>query len=181
MIRRLATPLVALLAVVYLAVMVVTGAQPVQRQLAAFEAQGVLKTQPEQIRRVELGRGPDTVALLRRGEVSWTTADGAEIGGEAGKRISAAVRMMHNSGPARVIPPGELEAADPATFGLDAPRVVARLYESGADPVLTVQFGDRNPDGFLQYMRIDGDDHLYLMSRFIGEAWAGALDESLRR
>jgi hypothetical protein len=30
-------------------------------------------------------------------------------------------------------------------------------------------------------MRIDGDDHLYLVSRFIGEAWAGALDESLRR
>jgi len=43
------------------------------------------------------------------------------------------------------------------------------------------RFGARNPDDFLQYMRIDSDDHLYLMSRFVGEAWAAALDFSVRR
>ncbi len=179
--RRIAAPFVAALAVGYLVVMVVSGALPVRRQLVAFEAKGVLTAQPERIRRIELGRGPDNVVLLRRGEESWATAGGAELNGEAGKRISAAVRMMHNSGPARVIPPGELEAAAPAAFGLDAPRVIAKLYASSADAVLTVHVGDRNPDGFLQYMRIEGDDRLYLMSRFIGEAWTGALDESLRR
>ncbi len=178
---RIATPLAAALAICYLAVMVIGGAQPVQRQLVTFEAKGVLKIEPERIRRIDLGRGQDSVSLLRRSEERWATAGGAEIDGEAGKRISTAVRMMRNSGPARVIPPGELEGANPAAFGLDAPRVVARLYEAAGDPVLTLRFGGRNPDGFLQYMRIDGDDHLYLMSRFIGEAWTGALDESLRR
>ncbi len=48
--------------------------------------------------------------------------------------------------------------------------------QSNNDPVMTVHFGARNPDEFLQYMRIDNDAHLYLMSRFIGEAWLSAFD-----
>ena len=43
---------------------------------------------------------------------------------------------------------------------------------------MTVHFGARNPDDFLQYMRIDNDAHLYLMSRFIGETWLAAFDAS---
>lgn len=41
---------------------------------------------------------------------------------------------------------------------------------------LTVRFGALNPEGFLQYMRIDGDPKLYLMSRFIGAEWLAALE-----
>jgi len=42
--------------------------------------------------------------------------------------------------------------------------------------VLTVRFGALNPEGFLQYMRIDGDPKVYLMSRFIGAEWTAALE-----
>lgn len=179
--RRVAVPMAATLALGYLAAMVVSGAQPVQRQFVEFEAKGVLKTPPERIRRIELVRADESVSLLRRGENGWVTPDGAEIDAAGSKRIGTAVQMMHNSGPAREIPPGELNGADLATFGLDAPRITASFYESGADPILTVRFGERNPDGFLQYMRIDGDNHLYLMSRFIGEAWTAVLDADAQR
>ena len=37
--------------------MVVTGAQPVQRQLVKFEAKGVLQIEPEAVQRITLGRG----------------------------------------------------------------------------------------------------------------------------
>ena len=40
--RRFVLPALAVLALAYLAAMVVTGAQPVQRQLVKFEAKGVL-------------------------------------------------------------------------------------------------------------------------------------------
>ena len=179
--RRLAAPIAAMLALGYLGAMVVSGAQPVQRQFVAFEAKGPLKTPPERIRRVELVRADKRVSLRRRGENGWTMPSGGEIDTAMAKRISMAVEMMHNSGPVRDIPPGELQGADPAAFGLDRPRLTAKLYESNADPVLAVHFGGRNPDEFLQYMRIDGDDHLYLMSRFVGEAWAGVFDSNHQR
>ena len=58
---------------------------------------------------------------------------------------------------------------------LDAPILVATLSAAGG-PVMTVRFGAHNPDGFLQYMRIDGDPKVYLMSRFIGAEWLAAVD-----
>jgi hypothetical protein len=179
--RRIAALVSGAIALGYLAAMVMSGAQPVQRQFVKFEAKGLLKTQPEQISRVELVRADEHATFLRRGENSWATSSGAEIAAEPGRQISTAVQMMHNSGPAREIPPGEVEGADAAAFGLDAPRIAARFYASAGDPVLAVRFGALNPDEFLQYTRIEGDDHLYLMSRFIGEAWVRALDGSLKR
>ena len=179
--RRLAVPLAVTFVVGYLAVMVVSGAQPTQRQLVEFEAKGVLKTPPEQVRRVELVRADQHIALLRQGEDNWATPAGAGIDGAVARQISTAVRMMHNSGPAREIPADELKDADPlnsASMCRASPRASTCRT---ADPVLTVHFGARNPEGFLQYMRIDNDDHLYLMSRFIGEAWLGAFDGSLPR
>jgi hypothetical protein len=179
--RRIAVPLAVTFVVGYLAVMVMSGEQPRQRQFVEFEAKGVLKTPPDQVRRIELVQADRHLSLLRQGEDSWATPGGTGIDGAVASQISTAVRMMHNSGPAREILADDLKDTDLAEFGLDVPRVTASFYLSSTDPVLTVHFGARNPDGFLQYMRIDNDDHLYLMSRFIGEAWLGAFEGSLPR
>jgi hypothetical protein len=92
-----------------------------------------------------------------------------------------AVQMMHRSGPVREIAAAELHGVDPAPFALETPRVTATLYEQGEVPVLAARFGGSNPEGFLQYMRIDGDDRLFLMSRFIGQEWLEAMDAALAR
>jgi hypothetical protein len=179
--RRIAVPLAVTCVVGYLAMMVISGEQPTQRQFVEFEAKGVLKTPPEQVHRVDLMRADQRVSLLRQGEDKWSTPAGAAIDGAVARQISTAVQMMHNSGPAREIPADDVKDTDPAEFGLDMPRITASFYVSATDPVLTVHFGARNPDDFLQYMRVDDDDQLYLMSRFIGEAWLGAFDASLPR
>jgi hypothetical protein len=178
--RRFVSPVLATAALGFLVAMVLIGTQPVQRQLVPFEAKGVLRTRPEQIRRVELSRGADGVTVVRTGEKSWATPEGIDVGPEAGKRLSTAVQMMHASGPANEFSPEELAGADVAAFELDPPRLVARLYEGDKTPILTARFGAHNPDGFLQYMRIDGDPRVYLMSRFVGEEWTEALNRSLR-
>jgi hypothetical protein len=178
--RGAAVPLAAAGALLYLAAMVVSGAMPVQRQLARFEAKGVMTLSPERIRHVELSRGTQRLALDRTGEKQWATADRADLGA-VGARISMAVQMMHTSGPVREIDAAELEGVDAAPFGLDPPLLSAALYEGGEGPVLTVHFGARNPDDFLQYMRVEGDPRLYLMSRFVGEEWSGAMNEALAR
>lgn len=177
--RRLVMPTAAALMVLYLGVMVIEGALPRQRQFVEFQANGVLKTVPELIHRIELARASRHLDLLRQDPHSWATAAGTRINGSAAKQISTALAMMHNSGPARELTADDVKDTDPAEFGLLDPQITATLYATNNDPVLTVHFGARNPDDFLQYMRIDNDAHLYLMSRFIGETWIGAFDASL--
>ena len=173
-------PILAALALLYLAAMVVSGAMPVQRQLVRFEPKGVLKLPPEEVTRVELSRGTVRVTLLRAGETEWATPDGVNIGA-AGLRVSKAVQIMHNSGPVREIEAPELAGSDPAPFGLDPPRLFVKLYGGDGEPVVTARFGEFNPEGYLQYMRIDGNPRVYLMSRFVGGEWSEAMTEAAAR
>jgi hypothetical protein len=173
--RRLALPVLAVLALGYLAAMVVTGAQPVQRQLVKFEAKGVLQIEPEAVRRITLGRDGRQVVLVRPGDGGWTVEGGSAVEGAAATHLDTAVKMLHRSGPVRELAPEELTGVDTRPFGLEQPVVVAALAGPGGQ-ALTVRFGALNPEGFLQYMRIDGDPKVYLMSRFIGAEWTAALE-----
>lgn len=179
--RAYVLPLAALAAFVFLVGMVMSGSQPVLRQNVAFEAKGVLGMAPEQVRRVEIERGGERLSAVRTGDKSWARPDGADIGGEAGKRLSMAVQMMHTSAPVNEIPAAELAGADVAGFELDPPRLVARLYTDGPAPVLAARFGGYNPEGYLQYVRVEGEGGVRLLSRFVGEEWMKALDGSLAR
>ena len=179
--RAFALPVVALAALVFLVGMVMSGSQPVLRQNVTFEAKGVLGMAPEQVRRVEISRGVEHLKVVRTGERSWMTADGADVGSEAGKHLSMAVQMMHTSAPVNDIPAAELGGTDVAGFELDPPHFVARLYAEGPSPVLVAQFGANNPEGYLQYVRIEREPRIYLLSRFVGEEWTKALDAGLQR
>jgi hypothetical protein len=174
-VRRLVLPLLALLALAYLATMVMIGAQPVQRQLVKFEAKGVLQIEPEAVRRITLGREGRQVVLVRAGDGGWAVEGGGAVEGAAATHLDTAVKMLHRSGPVRELAPEELTGVDTRPFGLEQPVVVAALAGTGGQP-LTVRFGALNPEGFLQYMRIDGDPKVYLMSRFVGAEWAAALE-----
>ena len=178
--RRNLRALLAMLALAYLVAMVVSGAMPVQRQLVRFEPKGVLKMAPERIARVEISRGTQHLTLLRTGDRQWTTADGIDIG-PAGSRVSMAVQMMNTSGPVREMAGAELVGVDTTPFGLDPPQLAATLYNGAGEPVLAVRFGARNPEEYLQYMRLDGDARLYLMSRFVGEEWNQAMSAATAR
>ena len=174
--RRLALPLLALLALAYLVAMVVTGAQPVQRQLVKFEAKGVLQIEPQAVQRITLGRGGRQVVLARSGEEGgWALEPGGAVELVVAMHLDTAVKMLHHSPPIREIASEDLSGVDTRPFGLEEPVIVAALSGSGGH-VLTVRFGALNPEGFLQYMRIDGDPKVYLMSRFIGAEWMAALE-----
>ena len=175
LLRRLAAPLLAALALAYLVAMVVTGAQPVHRQLVKFEAKGVLQIEPEAVENVTLGGGGRRVVLTRRGEAGWSAEAGDAVAAVAATHLDTAIKMLHRSGPVREIAAEELSGIDTRPFGLEEPVVVATLAGPGGR-TLTVRFGAINPEGFLQYMRIDGDPKVYLMSRFIGAEWAAALE-----
>ena len=160
----------AVLAVTYLMLMVITGALPEQRQRVAFEARGVLSEPPERVREVVLSTGGEPMRF-RRAAGGWTRAEGGVLPVQAASTLSRAVKFMHTSAPVRVFAPGEVAGASPAEFGLDPPRLSVTL-SSATGTLLSAHFGDLNADGFLHYMRVDGRDELFLMSRFVAAEWS---------
>jgi hypothetical protein len=173
--RQLLMPLAASAALAFLVLMVVIGAQPVQRQLVKFEAKGVLLHEPQTVRRITLSRAGRQVALTRNGEAGWVVEPGAAIEPAVAARLETAVKMVHRSAPVRALAAEDLAGVDTRPFGLEEPLITAAL-SGPAGAVLTLRFGALNPEGFLQYMRIDGDPKVYLMSRFIGAEWMAAFE-----
>jgi hypothetical protein len=172
---RLTTPVLAALALAFLVAMVVNGAQPKQRQLVKFEAKGVLRIEPDSVRRITLSRGGRQAQLVRSAEGDWRLEQGGAVEPAVATHLETAVKMLHRSAPVREIAPEELAGVDTRPFGLQEPSLLAALSGPGG-AVLSVRFGAHNPEGFLQYMAIEGDPRVYLMSRFIGAEWLAALD-----
>jgi len=177
--RNLWTAVAALLAVVFLVVMVVTGALPRSRQFVKFEAKGVMQLAPERISAVALQSGDRGAVFTRTPDGGWARDGGAPLEPAVAKRLSLAVQFMNTSGPVRVMEPAELQGTNSHEFGLDHPQVSIALFEN-ARPVIAAHFGGRNPDGYLQYVRVEGRRELFLMSRFVGEEWDAVAKATLR-
>lgn len=173
---RALTAAIALLALSYLAAMAVTGAMPRQRQLVKFEARGVMQVPPEQITRIALASGSRRMVLHRTaGAAQWMRQDGSVVAPEAAAHLSMAVQMMNTSAPVKTLTQDELREIDRTPFGLDAPQVSGTLYRDDA-PTLSMRFGRLNPEGYLQYMSVENDPQVFLMSRFVGEEWRQAAE-----
>jgi hypothetical protein len=173
-ISRSVLPLLALLGVAYLVAMVVFGAQPVQRQLVKFEAKGVLRIAPQSVQKITLSRAGQQIVLVRTKDGDWTREDGAVLGQAVPTHIEIGLKMLHNSGPVREIQSEELTGIDTGPFLLEHPALIVSV--AGGGKALTARFGALNPEGFLQYMRLDGDKRVYLMSRFIGAEWISVFE-----
>ena len=178
---RFILPLLAMLGIAYLVVMVLFGAQPVHRQLEKFKASGILRSAPDAAERIALSRAGRQIVVVgtKRGHGrQWMFEDSTALGQAAQTHIETGLKMLHNSGPVREIEPEELVGIDTGAFLLEDPAVVVAV--SGGAQSFTARFGGLNPEGFLQYMRIDGDPRIYLMSRFIGAEWVSAFEEAER-
>jgi hypothetical protein len=167
--RGIGAALAAAFAFAYLIVMVVAGALPEQKQLVKFEARGVMKLPPEQISRVELRQGTGKAVLLRKA-AGWEIENGAAVPADLAGRISMGVQFMNTAGPLRVMDAPEIQGSNPRDFGLDPPRIRFTLFQNG-QPVIDARFGAHNLEDTAQYMMIEGQPEVYMMSRFVGQEW----------
>jgi len=168
--RHLRTAGAAVAALAFLIAMVVTGALPQQRQLVKFEAKGVMKLEPDLVKRVEIHQGDRKAVLLRAPGGGWVAEGGSALSAEIAKKVSLAVQFMNTAGPIRVIEAADLQGANLRDFGLDPPALSVVLYQ-GAQAVIGARFGTHNPEDTAQYMMVDGSRELVLMSRFVGQEW----------
>ena len=169
--RRWRTVLLALLAVGFLLAMVLTGKLPETRQLVKFEARGVLAVPPAQVRSVELHIGEHTTTFVRLSDHIWGVGKSQEpISGELQEHLEQAIAFMHTSRPVRMMHRDEYHSTPLHEFGLAPPRCAVALSDARR-VLLEASFGADNPQELLQYMQLRGDHNLYLMSRFVGQAW----------
>ncbi len=167
----------ALLAVGVLAAMVASGHLRESKQFVKFAPAGVMPEAPAEIDRVEMRTSTGRFVFVR-GLGGWQAApDGHPLPASLAAHLDDSIKFMHVSAPIRIMERAEWAPLGLREFGLDPPGYEATLYRRGT-AVLGAEFGAPNPQEVLQYMKLEGRDQVYLMSRFIGEEWEQTLREA---
>lgn len=175
--RRALAPAGALVAVGVLAAMVVSGQLRESKQFVRFQPAGLMSEEPAAIDAVELRTAEGRWRFVR-GADGWRVVAGARpLSPSLAAHLDASIKFMHVSAPIRVMEAAEWRPLGLREFGLDPPAFAATLYR-GNGRVLEAEFGAANPQQVLQYMRLQGGDQIYLMSRFIGTEWEACIRES---
>jgi hypothetical protein len=175
--RRLLGPTAALLAIGLFAAMVVSGHLRESKQFIKFVPAGVMPEPVAEIDGVEI-RTTTGRWVFERAPEGWRAApEGRRLPVSLTAHLDDSIKFMHVSAPIRVMERAEWAPLGLKEFGLDPPAYTATLYRRGT-AVLGAEFGAPNPQKVLQYMKLEGRDQVYLMSRFIGEEWEKALREA---
>jgi len=176
---RWKTPLAVTLLLVLLLALAFSGQWPELRSKLSSSSKGLLAIATNEIERVDIRSGADSVTL-RRQVGGWTIEgmDGAAPA-ELVSHIDTALKFLKVSEPSREIPAAELAAESFATFGLDPPSEVAVL-ETHSTVAATVNFGTTNPAGTSHYVRLGGAPTVYLMPRHVTEEWRLVFDMARR-
>jgi hypothetical protein len=177
--RRLFVAAASVLAVGFLIAMALSGRVRESGQFVRFVAAGVLPETPDQVDRVEMAT-PVRRWRFTRTATGWSAEPGPhQVPRALATHLDDAIRFMHASAPVRVMERSEWAAHGLGEFGLETPAYSAAFYH-GPRRLLAVAFGSPNPQKVLQYMRVEGQDRVYVMSRFLGEEWEQTLLEAGR-
>ncbi len=176
---RWTTPLGLAVLLALLVALIVSGQWPGLPGKPASMSRGLLATAPNEVERIALRSGPDSVGL-RRGPSGWAIegVDGVAPA-ELVAHIDTALKFLKVSEASREIPAAELSSESFAAFGLDPPAEVAVL-ETAAAVAAVVNFGTQNPAGTSHYVRLAGAPTIYLMPRHVTEEWRLAFDMARR-
>jgi hypothetical protein len=168
LIRRLAWPLAALAAFVFLVALALHGSRPDPMQ--DFKPSGVLTAfSPEEARDVEITSG-DAAWRFRR-DPDWRAVDPSTAApANVGQRIDAALRLLRNSKPLRVLTAEEVAKVPASEYALGPQSLRVRVgTANGAS--FAVQFGGRNPLGSARYARVEGMEGVPMLPSYVGDAW----------
>lgn len=164
---RLGWAAAALAAVAFLAALALTGGRS-GRGLAPFTPNGLLTIPAGDVRAVDVSTRDGQWQFVR-GEGGWQTRQSKAAAGFEG-RLEAALTLLRNSGPERVLTDAEIASVDAAQFGLNPPRLRV-VVRGGEASIFAISFGTTNVLGLSHYARIDGRNEIVLLPGFVAEAW----------
>ncbi len=168
LIRRLAWPLAAAAALTFLVGLALHGGRP--DPMAQFKPAGLLTAfTPEEARDVEVANGAEVWRFRRDAE--WRTVDVPRpVSTDVGARIDAALRLLRNSGPLRVLTAEEVARVPASEYAL-GPGGLRVQVRASSGVVFLIQFGGRNPLGSARYVRVDGLDGVPMLPAYVADAW----------
>ena len=173
--RRLAWPLAAGIALLFVVSLALTGKRP-DAGLTPFKAAGFMTAfTPEEAREIEITSG-GAVWRFRRDD-GWHAVDQPRpVPADAAQRIEAALRLLRNSGPLRVLTAEEISHVAESEYAL-GPENLRVAVRAGSGATFRIQFGGPNPLGAARYARVDGVDGLPLIATYVMEAWEQVIGE----
>jgi hypothetical protein len=174
LIRRAGWPLAAVAAFVFLVALALHGERP-EPGLARFKAAGLLTAfAPEEAWEVEIALGSETWRVRRDGSEWRVPASGGAMPAEASARVDAALRLLRDSGPLRMLAANEVARVPAGDYALgqEALRVMVRGPDGAT---FAIRFGNRNPMGTARYSQIEGVDGVLLMPAYVAESWEHAV------
>ena len=168
MIRRVAWPLAAVAAFAFLVGLALHGER--RDPMQEFKPAGLLTTfAPEDAREIEIAIGAEVWRFHRDG--AWRSVETAKsVPADFERRIEAALRLLRNSAPLRVLTAEEVARVPPSEYALasDSLRVQVRAADGAT---FRVQFGGLNPLGSARYAKVDGMDGVPMLPAYVGDAW----------
>lgn len=138
--------------------------------MSRFVAAGLMTwLAPDDAREVSIVTGEGTWRFRR--QATWEQVEGPHPAPPGiAARIDAALRLLRDSRPLRVMTSQEVGRVVPAEYGLEhgATEVTVR---SQAGSTFVIRFGARNPLGSGRYTKVDGIDGVAILSAYVGDAW----------
>lgn len=167
--KRLAWPLAAATAAAFLVGLALHGERP-EPGLVRFEAAGLMtQFAPEEANEVEIATADGTWRFRR--QASWEEVTLARpVPAGFADRIDAALRLLRNSGPSRILSPEEVAGMTAADYGLDRGAMQVTV-KSVTGAIFVVRFGGPNPLGLGRYARVNGVAGVPILPGFVAEAW----------
>jgi hypothetical protein len=175
LIRRLAWPLAAAAALLFVVGLALTGQRP-DAGLTPFKAAGLMTAfAPEEAREIEVATS-GMVWRFRRGETWHVVEAPRPVPSDVAQRIDVALRLLRNAGPLRVLTADEVSKvpASEYAFGPESLRVEVR---SASGATFRIQFGGANPLGAARYTRVEGVEGLPMLPIHAAEAWEQVIGE----
>jgi hypothetical protein len=162
LIRRWSWAAAAGLAFAFLVGLALHGGRP--DIMVQFKPAGLLTAfAPEDVREVEIATGAQRRRFVRDGQ-RWDASP--QVAGQ----LDAAVRLMRNSGPLRVLSAEEVATMPPSEYALGPDNLkVSMRSDKGA--AFVVQFGGRNPLGSARYAKVEGESGVVLLPTYVADAW----------
>jgi len=175
LIQRLAWPLAAAVALLFVVGLALSGKRP-DAGLAEFKAAGLMTAfAPEDAREVEISAN-GAVWHFRRDDTWHVVEAPRPVPSDVAPRIDVALRLLRNSGSLRTLTAAEVAQVPASEYAL-GPESLRVEVRSASGAAFRIQFGGLNPLGVARYARVDNVEGLPMLPTYVAEAWEQVIGE----
>jgi hypothetical protein len=173
--KRFALPVMAVLAAALLTTLAFVGERP-RPGSEPFKPQGLLSSWTmDDVTTVKIDKGAEKFLFIRDRGGPWRS-DKGDVAPEVAAQIETGLRLLGNAASERDFSPDELSGRSMSEFGLEKPKLILTAGTAGG-ATATIAFGEINPLGLTQYVRMDGRNEIAMLPAYVANAW----DEAVAR